>query len=360
MRRHSRPAALVAVILLPGCGQNYPNPFEDPALITTVAPPAGTQLVFASDGWASAPGRGRELMAVAADGSQLTRLTFCDSEGRPCDMQEAALAPDNVRAAVRRVLADTTGDGRLDDRDDASLAYVDLAAQVEAELLPATARTSGIDWAPTQDILVYSALGAGGEDLFRTTPRRPTPDNAQETVDLSCPTFAGAPPSCDVQLSELRPRIDPAGTVAAYARFQAGSSAELWIFQTTANQVRVTTAPAGTAVLPGTSYRIGSDTDPTFSPDGRTLVFRHLAAAGDGRGVWEIRAVRTNGSELQTLAAGEAWRGAPDWAADGIVFPEADAAGTRLVIVQGDGSGRRAITSFPAGVRLDNPRWLRR
>jgi len=359
MRRHLRPAALVAVIVLPGCGQNYPNPFEDPALITTVAPPAGTELVFASDGWANAPGRGRELMAVAADGSSLTRLTFCDS-GRPCDILEGALAPDNQRVTVRRVLADTSGDGRLDDGDDASLVYVDLAAQVEAELLPATARASGIDWAPAQDILVYSAQGTGGEDLFRTTPRRPTSDNAQETVDLSCPSFAGAPPNCDVQISELRPRIDAAGTIAAYARIQAGGSAELWIFQTTANQTRVTTAAAGAGLLPGTSYRIGSDTDPTFSPDGRTLVFRHLTAAGDGRGVWEMRTVRTDGSELRTLAAGDAWRGAPDWNANGIVFPEADATGTRLVILQGDGSGRRDITSFPAGFRIDNPRWLRR
>jgi hypothetical protein len=361
MRRLTPPAALFGVSLLAGCGQDYPNPFEDPSLITTVAPPEGTHLVFASDGWASAPGRGRELMAVALDGSLLTRLTFCDAEPRPCDVQEAALAPDNERATVRRVVSDTSGDGRLDDDDDASLVYVDLAAQVEAELLPASDRATGIDWSPAQDILVYSAQGVGGQDLFRSTPRRPTPDNQQETVNLSCTSFAGAAPTCNTQLSELRPRIDPGGTIATYSRFEPGGSAEVWIFQTTVNQARVTTGTTGGAVLPGSPYRVGSDADATFAPDGRTLVFRHLvAAANDGRGAWEIRTVQIDGSGLRTLAGGGAWRGAPAWGPDGIVFPEADAAGTRLVIQQADGSGRRDIVSFPAGFRLDNPRWLRR
>ncbi len=358
MRRFDPPAALITLTLLGACSQEYPNPFEDPTLVTTVAPPTDTDLVFTTDGWTTARGRGRELMALARDGTRLTRLTFCDAEGRPCDTVEAALAPDRIRAAVRRVLADSNGDGRLDERDDAALVYVDLAAQVEAELVPATGRTSGIDWAPTQDILVYSAQGAGGEDLFRTTPRR---DNAQDTVDLSCPSFAGQTPSCDVQLSERRPRIDPAGTVATFARIQSGGSAEVWVFQTTATQNRVTLGAADGVLLAGTPYRVGSDTDPTYSPDGRSIAFRHLVAAtSDGRGLWEIRTVRTTGTELRTISTGSAWSGAPDWGADGILFPEADASGTRLMLSQPDGTALRAIATFPEGTRLDNPRWLRR
>lgn len=359
MRRLLPPVALAATAFVAACNTDYPNPFEDPSRITTVAPPAGTSLVFVSDGWTTTPRSGRELMAVATDGSLLTRLTFCHSEARPCDTIEAALASDNERAAVRRVLADTNGDGRLDERDDASLLYVDLAAQVEAELLAAAARTTGIDWAPAADILVYSAQGPGGEDLFRTTPRRPTPDNAQETVDLSCPDFSTT--SCDTQLGERRPRIDPAGSVAAFARVSSGSAAEIWIFQTTASQTRVTTGTTGGALLPGTPYLVGSDTDPAYSPDGSRITFRHLVAAtDDGRGVWEIRAVRSNGSELRTLVSGGTWLGAPTWGTDGIAFPEADAAGTRLMLIQPDGTARRPIVSFPAGTRVDNPRWLNR
>ena len=76
MRRLIPPAALIAVVLLAACGQDYPNPFDDPSLITTVAPPEGTHLVFASDGWSSAPGRGRELMAVALDARGATVLPY--------------------------------------------------------------------------------------------------------------------------------------------------------------------------------------------------------------------------------------------------------------------------------------------
>lgn len=353
MPRPLLPALLLAP-LLAGCDQDYPNPFDDANQTPTSPPPAGSALVFTTDGWSAAPGRGRELMAVALDGGGLTRLTFCDDGGdRRCDTIEAALARDRQRAALRRV-ADTNSDGRLDDADGVSLQYVDLVRQAEAELLPASARVTGIDWSPAADLLVYSAPFDGAEDLFRTNPVRPTADNAQETLNLSCPG-AGA---CDTSVADRRARIDDSGTVATFERATADGASEVWIFQTTASQSRVTTAPTGGALLPGTPYRAGSDADPDYAPDGRSIAFRHLAAS-EGRGRWEIRRVAVNGTALTALVAGAGWRGAPDWGPDGIVFPEADALGTRLVLIQPDGSGRRVITSFPLGVRLDYPRWLR-
>jgi len=349
---------LLCLGLLPvaACNSEYPNPFEDPSLTNTVPPPEGSALVFTTDGWSTAPGRGRELMAVAADGSGLTRLTFCDDGStRLCDSAEAAVAPDGVRVAVRRAL-DTNGDGRADDADDASLVYVDLARQAQAELVSASVRVSGVDWSPSADLLVYSGQGVGGEDLFRTNVQRPTDDNAQQTIDLSCPGGAG---TCDATLSERRGRINDAATLAVFERTAGpGAASEVWVFQTNTAQTQVTSVPAGGAPLPGTPYREGSDADPDYAPAGTQVVFRHLGAA-TGRGQWEIRIASTDGSGLTTLAGGAAWRGAPDWGPLGIVFPEADASGTRLVLVQPDGSGRRTIVSFPAGVRLDNPRWLR-
>src|SRR5262245_47544133 len=357
MRRRAPVLALAATTLSVACNHDYPNPFEDPSLINSVPPPAGTSIVFTSDGWSAAAGHGAELRPVATDGSQLTRLTFCDNDTRPCDTFEAALAPDNQRAATLRVIADSNGDGVLDERDDASLVFLDLVAQAEAELVPASQRATGIDWAPAADILVYSAQGIGGEDLFRTTPQRPTPDNAQETVDLSCPSGTQ---NCDATVGERRPRIDPTGSIAAFSRIAGGGAAEVWVFQTTANQSQVTTGSSGGALLAGTPYLVGSDTDPSFSPDGRTIVFRHLTATtSDGRGRWELRTARSNGTELQTLVSDDSWLGAPVWGGDGILFPEADASGTRLVLIAEDGA-RRAIVSFPAGTRIDNPRWLRR
>lgn len=351
-----RPLSFILLLapLLFGCNPEYPNPFDDPTQTQTSPPPAGAALVFTTDGWSATAGRGRELMSVAKDGGGLTRLTFCDDGGdRRCDTIEAALASDRQRAAVRRVL-DTNADGRLDDGDGVALRYVDLAGQAEAELLPATSRVSGIDWSPAADLLLYSAPVEGIEDLFRTNPVRPTQDNAQDTVNLSCPS-AGA---CDAAIADRRGRIDDGGSVATFERTTPDGATEIWIFQTNTAQFRVTTAAAGGALLPGTPYRAGSDADPDFAPDGRSIVFRHLTV-NDGRGQWEIRRVAVNGTSLATLVSGPAWRGAPDWGPDGIVFPEADASGTRLVLVQPDGSGRRVIASFPAGVRVDNPRWLR-
>jgi Tol biopolymer transport system component len=351
--RRLLPSLLLAVT---ACNPEYPNPFDDPTLTRTVPPPPGSALVFTTDAWSTAPGRGRELMAVAADGSGLTRLTFCDDgDARLCDSAEAAIAADGERAAIRRAL-DTSGDGRVDHADDASLVYVDFVRQAEAELVPAAVRVSGVDWSPTADLLVYSGQGPGGEDLFRTNVQRPTDDNAQQTLDLSCPGGQG---SCDAGLSERRGRINDAATLAVFERTaDAGAASEVWVFQTNTAQFRVTTAPGGGAPLAGTPYRVGSDADPDYAPDGSHVVFRHLEDAA-GRGVWQIRTANVTGSDLSALTSGAAWRGAPDWGRLGIVFPEADASGTRLVLVQADGSGRRVIAAFPAGARVDSPRWLR-
>jgi hypothetical protein len=335
------------------CSPDYPNPFEDGGQSRSVPPPAGSALIFASDAWATTPGRGREIMAIAADGSGLTRLTFCDDGQRPCDSSEAAFATDGIRAAMLRSF-DTNADGVADSNDDTSLVFVDLVQQAEAELVPAASQVSGVDWSRQADLLVYSSQGTGGEDLFRTDVRRPTDDNQQNTQNLTC----GAP-SCDTSLSERRGRIDETGSVAAYERTAGARPSEIWIFQTATVQFQVTTAPAEGALLAGTPYRVGGDADPDFSPDNRNVVFRHLVSSA-GRGVWEIRRVASDTSTaVTTLVSGEAWRGAPDWDDAGIVFPEADASGTRLVVIQPDGTGRRVLASFPAGVRVDNPRWLR-
>ncbi len=357
MRRIALPATL-SLLAFVSCNPDYPNPFDDATRTPTAQPPPGSALVFTSDAWAGSPGRGRELMAVALDGSGVTRLTFCDNGAdRLCDTSHAALARDRERAAVLRTL-DANADGRIDSADAAALLYVDLLRQAEAELVPASARVTGVDWSPTADLLVYSAEGGGGQDLFRTDPSRPTADNAQNTANLTCPGSALRPGICDTTLSERRGRIDDSGSVAVFERTILPGPTEVWIFQTSTSLFRVTTAPAGGAPLPGTTYLVGSDADPDYAPDGRSVVFRHLVAAG-GRGQWQIRTALLNGTGLTTVADGELWRGAPDWGADGIVFPESDASGVRLVLVQPDGSGRREIVRFGAGFRIDHPRWLR-
>lgn len=357
MRRLALPAAL-SLLAWAGCNPDYPNPFADATQTATAVPPAGAAVVFTSDAWNSTAGRGRELMAVSLDGTGLTRLTFCDNGAdRLCDTRQAALAADRERAAVLRAL-DSNSDGRVDQDEPAALIYVDLERSGEAELVASSARVTGVDWSPTADLLVYSAEGGGGEDLFRTDPTRPTPENAQNTANLTCPGSALQPGACDTALSERRGRIDDSGSVAVFERTTVPGPTEVWVFQTSTQLFRVTTATAGGAPLQGTPYREGADADPDFAPDGRTVAFRHLVAA-IGRGHWQIRSSQVNAAGLTTIVAGAAWRGAPDWGQGGIVFPETDASGTRLVLIQPDGSGRRELVRFPPDFRIDNPRWLR-
>ncbi|MGH2688902.1 MAG: TolB family protein, partial [Actinomycetota bacterium] len=267
---------------------------------------------------------------------------------RRCDTVEAAVAPDRRRLAVRKVARDTNNDGRYGPEDGEALLIVDLSRGVEGELFPQALRVSGIDWSPREDILVYSALGEGDrEDLFRTVPR-PAPE---ESFNLTLsPT-----------VRECRPRIDPTGTVAVYERIEDSGKGQIWLFGSRTAQTRVTSGGPGTDPLPGTPYVVGSDADPDFSPDGRFLVFRRLTGTGNGGlGTWDVMIVRTDATALATLVTGPAYRGAPDWGSQGIVFDEVDlAAGeSRLVVIQPDGSGRRVIVTGAASTTLSFPRWL--
>ena len=164
-------------------------------------------------------------------------------------------------------------------------------------------------------------------------------------------------------MRERRPRIDPAGQVAVFERIDTTVSpakGEIWIFRNSRDQVRVTTGGEGSAPLAGTPYVVGSDADPDYSPDGTSLVFRRLRSAGaaGGLGEWDVLAVRTDGTNLRTIASGPAYRGAPDWGPEGIAFDEIDATDSRLIVVNADGADRRTLVTLARGFDISNPRWL--
>ena len=88
-----------------------------------------------------------------ADGSNLTRLTFCNNNGA-CDYAEASAAPDRIRVGARRASVDNNGDGLINEADGMALVFLDLQRGVEALLVPASRRVTGVDWAPaTCDLL---------------------------------------------------------------------------------------------------------------------------------------------------------------------------------------------------------------
>lgn len=326
--------ALVAwALLAAGCNREYGNPFAQGN--RTFPPPESTALVVPTGLWSSEADAPRELFALDMDGGNPTQLTFCN-EGEGCDVIEPGPSPDRGRMMLRRL--DTGAEGN-------SIVFVDLRRAAEAVIVPPVQRASGVDWFGGQDgVVVYSAVGEGDlEDLYRVDPDGQNPGNL-----TASPT-----------VRERAPRIDPGGTVAVYQRIEAGAKGAIFIFQTRTTQFPVTSGGPGEGVLPSTGELVGTDTDPDFSPDARSIVFRRLAsAAGGGPGTWDILTVQIDGSGLATIASGPAFRGAPDWGSQGILFTEIDAGTARLVLVQPDGSGRRVLLTQPATTRIGTPRWL--
>ncbi len=335
-QRSAIAAAWVLALVLPGCNKDYPNPFPEGG--TSKVPPAGSALYFTSGAWSTTAGAGRELFSIAADGANPTRLTFCNTSSELCDSETAAFAPDGKRVAMTRAKASASG---------ISLVYSDLTRGVEADLAPAGTIVNGIDWAVSDDVLAYSGVGVGGlEDLFRADTNGANSSNLTQTTGVR----------------ERKPRIDFGTSVVAYERIEGGGKTEVFIYVTSTQQARVSPVGPGGALLPGTPYLVGSDADPAFSPDTSTLVFRRLTAIdASGLGTWDIVTAKNNGTEFKTLATGSLYRGAPDWAAGGIVYPEVDtAAGTAsIVLIQPDGSGRKVLYTQGSRFALSAPRWLR-
>ena len=356
---HLRCALLLLIaLLLPSCGGSGPNPFATASSVVALRPTAA--IVFVSDAYASKPGGLREVFAIDEDGSNMIRLTTCNTATRQCDSSEVAPASDRRRLAIRRITADTDKNGRLGPGDAEAVVIADTERGVEGALslqapssagvaLLATDHLSGLDWSPVADILVYSANGDGGsDDLFRSIPR-PDTDNSQ-TRNL---TFSAS-------VRERRPRVDPSGNVAAFERSDATTKSQIWIFQTTVSILQVTSGGPGSDVLAGTQMLVGGDTDPDYSPDGLSLVFRRLSGIGNGGlGTWDLLTVRTDGTALTTIVSGPFYRSAPDWGAKGIVFSEIDRTTglAQLVVVQPDGSGRRVLATLN-GFDIASTRWL--
>jgi hypothetical protein len=340
--RRSFAALLCALILAAGaCGRDNPNPFLNQNI--TVPPRDADTLIFTSNNYGATPGLPREVFAVGAPGDPL-QLTHCNNETRLCDAVEAVPSPDRKRIVERRIHADANGDGKIDETDGVSLELIDLTRGVEGELVSATRSVSGVDWSPTDDLLVYTAATTpGDEGLFTILPNG--------TSNQSIIAAAGQ--------RVRRSRFDPTGFTVTFEQVDSDGKSRVYVLGST-GPVQVTTGGDGTAPLAGTPYVVGSDADPVYSPDGQEIAFRRLRALGNGSlGIWDVLAVKgSDGSVRSIVSGGSVYRGAPDWSSRGLAFTEVDEASgsASIVVVQQDGSGRTPMVTVSAA--LGNPRWL--
>jgi hypothetical protein len=212
--------------------------------------------------------------------------------------------------------------------------------------VPANAKVSGADWSPGEEVLYYSALGTNSmEDLYQIT------SNAQSNTNLTTTGTAG----------ERRPRFNTGGTNLAFEHLDGTTPGQIWI-ATSLGLRSVTTGGTAGDALAGTPYMVGSDADPTFSPDGRIVLFRRLTATGNGGlGFWDLMTMHLDQTDAvpQVLVTGQAFRGAPDWNTSGILFVEtAPGSGPQLVFLDPSTNARKTLMTAGAGFSIASPRWL--
>ncbi len=308
--------------------------FDSPPI--SRAPSADAALLFLSASWASAPGHGREILALNADGTHPERLTTCAEASSPCHFVRVAVSPERDRIVALR-----SAPG-----GDTALYFVNLSRSAEQQLV---ASAVSVDWSPTAvegpaPLIYSSALGqpSGNEDLFTCDLHGALVSNRTQT-----PT-----------VRERGARFHPLGHTAVYERIDDSGVSRIYLYYP---ETPLTSGTAPGPALPGTPYVVGGDADPAFSPDGGAVAFRRLTGTGNGGlGTWDLMAVDVDGTNLRTLATGPVHRGAPDWGRSGIIFVETDASmdEARLVLVLPDGSGARVLRVEPAGYGMAAPRWL--
>jgi Tol biopolymer transport system component len=321
--------------LCAACGDEPGNPFAN---TSASRPPASdAAILYVSGAWSNEDAAPRELFALAADGSNPQQLTTCARASQPCDILQVAPGPDRNRVLAVRTTPDAEPGAQI-------LYFMDLARSVESIIFDRR-RVDSADWALDGSFLLFASPNAqnGNEDLFTSQPNGADEQNLTQSLNVR----------------ERHARLDPLGRNAVFERIDEAGVSRVYLFRETP----ITSGPATGPALPGTPYVVGSDADPTFSPDAAQLVFRRLTGVGNGGlGTWDLLVVSGAANSVpRTLASGPVARGAPDWGRDGIVFVETDAAaGTAsLVRIQPDGTGRTVLRTEPATARMGAPRWLR-
>ena len=136
---------------------------------------------------------------------------------------------------------------------------------------------------------------------------------------------------------ETAPELSPDGTTIVYSRYNPNTQ-RYQIILAERNG-------ANPGNIPG-----ASGWDPTWSPDGRQILF-----ASDAKGPVQLYAVGLDGRNMRTITSLPAIRGRSDWSPDGnsIVTYSGPAWNRELYIMNADGSNARQLT--PSGGNSQGP-----
>jgi Tol biopolymer transport system component len=230
--------------------------------------PDGSRIAFAAN-----PKGNYDIFFMNADGSGITPIV-----NSPADEVEPAWFPDGNAIAYT-----IEKKGLLS--GEAVLMRADLRTGVRDRLIPGFERTHGIsDISPTAPLVAFTGKRLLGWDVFLHDL------NKGESIAL---TDGGQ--SC-------RPRFSKDGTKIAYVSSRADGKGDIW-----------TMNPDGSDNVRLTERDATSDYFPSWSPDGKYIVFCTSTEHSPKRGIWTLFVVKTATKTVAPLLKGPERALFPDW-----------------------------------------------
>jgi len=266
--------------------------------------PECNRTIYSPDGGLASP---RQLFAMNLETGQVVQLTNND-----CFFITGQVVNATTVMALA-VCADTDGNGLIDDQDKTEIYLLDLAAG-KMDSLTEHLELSAInnpDYSLVQNKIVFSAQQNGVFHNYLFTIDA-TGDLVQLTDDDSFMDF-------DCAWSED-------GTIIVFSRLPLPiftKPSQVWLMDSTGDGAEKVTDGGPDTDLEGRHgpYPIGTDADPTLSPDNSQIAFSRLKTGKQNEpfGVWELVIVDV-GTKTETVLDSQYANMMPEWTSAGILL----------------------------------------
>lgn len=231
--------------------------------------PDGSRIAYTAN-----PDGNYDIFVMNADGSQVTRIT-----SSPKDEIEHAWFPDGKRIAF-------TIEERMGIRRRFSLWSIDLETRRIKRMLPEFKGYTALpNFSPTEPLMGFTGKKTIGWDVFMCDLR---------TQEFQALTQGG---------KACRPHFSPGGDKVAYVSAEADGKGDIWIMN-----------PDGSGKRRLTERNDTSDYFPSWSPDGKYIVFSSSLEHSIERGTWSLFLVRVSTGTVIPLFKGGHRDLFPDWA----------------------------------------------